>query len=179
MFLLQTISLLLPILVAGVFFVVAIKYKLCLALNRPIDNGVQFNSQPLFGKNKTWRGVAFYIVGSIGVCFLLWLGFHQGYTWVHPIFGHNPILVGFLYGASYSMGELINSFIKRRLGIRPGEDTGVLQQTIDTVDGMLLTIIVLSVVYGANWLQLLLVLIMGTSLHIAIDVAMKRRCLKK
>jgi len=179
MFLLQTISLLLPIMVAGVSFVVAIKYKLFLFLNRPIDNGVKLNNKPFFGKNKTWRGVTFYIGGSIITCILLWLGVSHGYTWVHPIFGHNPVVLGLLYGTSYSAGELVNSFIKRRLGIRPGEETSILQRAIDTIDGILLAIIILSVVYGANWLQLILVLAIGASLHLSVDIVTRKLCLKK
>lgn len=179
MFFLQTLSLLLPILVAGVLLIIAIKHKKLLQLNCPVDRNVKFLGQPLFGKNKTWRGILIYVVVSIIVCFLLWLGTQQYFAWIHPIFKHNPIIVGLLYGGSYSIGELINSFIKRRLKIPAGQSTGNLQYAFDVIDGMIATIIVLSIVYGANILQLVLILFIGTTLHLTTDIFMRRHRLKR
>lgn len=179
MFFLQTLSLLLPILVAGVFLIYTIKRKLFKPLCVPIDGGKKFQGRPIFGSNKTWRGIVIYVIGSIVVCCILWLGTRNDLTWIHPIFSNNPIILGILYGVSYSCGELINSFIKRRLRIRPGHSSNMVQYFFDTVDGIVLTILVLSIVYGANWLQLLLVLLIGIVVHLSTDWVMKKHRLKK
>lgn len=179
MFFLQTLTLLLPILASGVFLIIVIKYKFFPRLSRPVDNGIKFRGRPLFGSNKTWRGILIYIIGSIIICCALWLGINRGFVWVHSIFGNNPFVLGSIFGISYSMGELVNSFVKRRLRIRPGKSTGFIQHVFDTIDGILFTIITLSILYGANWGQLILVLFLGTLIHLSTDFVMKKHKLKK
>jgi CDP-2,3-bis-(O-geranylgeranyl)-sn-glycerol synthase len=68
----------------------------------PIDGGHHFIDQrPLLGKAKTWRGVvaAILATGIVAIIF--------GYPW----------LVGILVAVLAIIGDLLASFIKRRLGI--------------------------------------------------------------
>ena len=70
--------------------------------NRPVDGGRLWrDGRPIFGPSKTWRGL---LSGTI-VC----LGFS---AWVG---------LGWLFGALFGLvaltGDLISSFIKRRLGL--------------------------------------------------------------
>lgn len=73
----------------------------------------------LFGANKTWRGfVVVPLLTALGALLLLpgelLLGENApiGIAWLLP--------AGFLAGLGYMLGELPNSFFKRRLGIAPG-----------------------------------------------------------
>jgi hypothetical protein len=177
MFLAQTFSLILPILIPGLAFIAIIKKRLFSALNRPIDNGLKINHRPLLGPNKTWRGPAVYTIGAILVCLILHT--HSNLPYIHPIFATSPIPLGIIYGVSYNLGELINSFIKRRLNIPSGRTNTTLQKLLDASDGVLTSSLALSLIYGAIPLQLLLVIITATAIHLSADSLMKKLSLKK
>lgn len=99
---------LIPLLLSNLLHMGVVKTKRLQALAVPI-------SDKWLGANKTWRGVWVMIVCNACFTFLLWL--------VYPHFTTSPFLsfaIGGLLGWSYLMGELPNSFIKRRIGIAPG-----------------------------------------------------------
>lgn len=100
------------LLVARILFLLAlangapvmVKKLLGDASARPIDGGLTFvDGQPLFGPSKTIRGVVFSIIAT---------------TLAAPLAG-----VGFATGAIVSTaamaGDLVSSFVKRRLRIPP------------------------------------------------------------
>ena len=68
----------------------------------PVDMGKRFfDSRPLFGRAKTWRGLISSILLTTLVAYLL------GYEWMMGI-----------WVAVYAMlGDLFSSFIKRRIGL--------------------------------------------------------------
>ena len=85
-----------------------LRYDLLTPLKRPISNR-------LFGSNKTWRGALVMFTGVLlatGVVWELMPDSIQDESW---------LVVGALIGAGTVLGELPNSFLKRRLGIGPGE----------------------------------------------------------
>jgi CDP-archaeol synthase len=85
-----------------------LRFDLLKPLKRPISNR-------LFGKNKTWRGAVVMFTGVLlatGVVWDLMPDGLQDESWV---------LVGALIGLGTVAGELPNSYLKRRLGIAPGE----------------------------------------------------------
>jgi hypothetical protein len=85
-----------------------LRFDLLKPLKRPISNH-------LFGKNKTWRGAVVMFTGVLlatGVVWDLMPDGLQDESWV---------LVGALIGLGTVAGELPNSYLKRRLGIAPGE----------------------------------------------------------
>ena len=85
-----------------------LRYDLLKPLKRPI-------SDRLFGSNKTWRGAIVMFTGVLlatGVLWDLMPDSIQDESW---------LLVGALIGLGTVAGELPNSFLKRRLGIAPGE----------------------------------------------------------
>jgi hypothetical protein len=83
-----------------------LKYDLLKRLKRPI-------STQLFGSNKTWRGALVMFMGVFLATGVFWpLMPEELDSW---------LLAGALIGAGTVLGELPNSFLKRRLGIGPGE----------------------------------------------------------
>jgi CDP-2,3-bis-(O-geranylgeranyl)-sn-glycerol synthase len=86
----------------------------------PIDSGKTLNGREIFGKNKTWRGLVVGVITGIlvaGVQALLFFNsdFFKNNTVID--YGRvNFILVGALMGGGALLGDLIESFIKRRLG---------------------------------------------------------------
>jgi len=75
-------------------------------------------SSRLFGGNKTYRGIACVAAGTA-----------VGFGVIRPgllaaIHASDLLRVGFAVGAAAMIAELPNSFLKRRLGIAPGTQTG-------------------------------------------------------
>jgi CDP-diglyceride synthetase len=121
---LQLLWLALPVIVAGVVHLLVLKLDLLPALRKmPIDGGATFRGRRLFGDNKTWRGAVVTIASTTVTAWLL--------AELHSCCWHLPSLVpfaethavawGLLLGIGYIVGELPNSFVKRQIGIGPGE----------------------------------------------------------
>lgn len=100
----------------------------------PIDGGRRLGEEFIFGSTKTWRGVISGIIGGlltglgqwiIFVCVTDGAGFIflTDYTFV---FG---ILLGGLMGLGEGFGDLVKSFIKRRLGMKSSAHSFGLDQT--------------------------------------------------
>ena len=107
---------------------VCIKFNWLTPLSRPIDRGRKFLGRRIFGANKTYRGVVAVGLGTA-------LGFLLQAALLHrfPLFRgielfdyttRKALWLGFAVGAAAMLSELPNSFIKRRLGISPGEAVG-------------------------------------------------------
>jgi hypothetical protein len=87
-----------------------LRFELLKPLKRPIDGG-----RGWFGANKTWRGALVMFTGVLlatGVVWELMPDALRDESW---------LLVGALIGAGTVLGELPNSYLKRRLGIAPGQ----------------------------------------------------------
>jgi len=81
-------------------------FKLFPSLNAPVDFGIKFkDGRRLFGKNKTWRGfIGGILIGSL-TGFLPYISF----------------LSAFLLSLGTLTGDLVTSFTKRRLKLKPGQ----------------------------------------------------------
>ena len=77
---------------------------------KPLDGGKKFvDGKPIFGKNKTLRGfISGLIIGTI-------VGFAE-----YALFKY-PMAFGFITALGALIGDLFESFIKRRLGKKSGE----------------------------------------------------------
>jgi CDP-2,3-bis-(O-geranylgeranyl)-sn-glycerol synthase len=83
------------------------------SLAYPLDGGVKLiDGHPLFGSAKTWRGVAVAIFAT-PICALL-IG--QEFT------------IGLVVGVTAMAGDLLSSFLKRRLGLAPSSRATGLDQ---------------------------------------------------
>ena len=91
----------------------------------PIDSGKTLNGREIFGKNKTWRGLVVGVITGIfvaGVQAALFFktDFFRNNTVVD--YGRiNFVLIGALMGGGALLGDLAESFIKRRLGKPSGK----------------------------------------------------------
>jgi CDP-2,3-bis-(O-geranylgeranyl)-sn-glycerol synthase len=99
------------------------KYDLFRWLKRPIDAGGTFRGRRIFGESKTWRGVAIALVGSVlaVACQKYVVGDAAAAFAVLDYTRVNPVILGSVIGVAAMAGELPNSFVKRQLGIAPGE----------------------------------------------------------
>ena len=120
---LQVLYLMLPAVAANTAPIIA--KKLQPSFDAPVDGGAKLRNKPLLGKNKTWRGVIAGIITFMVIVII------QKFLYAIPFFSKlslldyqsaNILLMGLVVGAGVIIGDLVQSFIKRRLGIAPGED---------------------------------------------------------
>ncbi|MEM3824439.1 MAG: CDP-2,3-bis-(O-geranylgeranyl)-sn-glycerol synthase [Candidatus Bathyarchaeia archaeon] len=99
----------------------------------PIDLDKKFfDGKPIFGKNKTYRGFfSGLLVGIlVGLMESLFFSYH--------------LLFGFLLSLGALFGDLVGAFLKRRLGLAPGELLPIVDQ-IDFVVGAIVFAIPISI----------------------------------
>jgi len=110
-----------PLFVGLVFHGLCIRYGWLRMLAVSIDRGARFRGRPVFGPNKTWRGVVAVALGAAGGYCLqaAWPQLQAPGLRTFSIPGLAAL--GFAVGAAAMVGELGNSFLKRQLDIAPGE----------------------------------------------------------
>jgi len=96
---------LVPLIITSTFHMVVVKKKWLAVFEIPIW-------RTGFGENKTWRAV-FFVPLANGLC--LWT-----ISVVCSLPPAYPFLLGYALGLSYLLFELPNSFLKRKVGIKPG-----------------------------------------------------------
>jgi len=126
---------------------------------RPIDaNRTFIDGKPILGSHKTVRGFfAGLIVGTL-------VSFVQ--NTVYPLYQSNPLL-GFALSLGALIGDLFDSFIKRRLGFPPGASFPILDQ-LDFVIGALLFSLMVSPLPPLN--LILIIIIITPPIHLLTNV---------
>jgi len=119
----------------------------------PMDFGRTFlDEKPIFGSHKTFRGFfAGLIVGTL-------VGFVQNAAF------HFSALLGFALSLGALIGDLFDSFIKRRLGFPPGSSFPIADQ-LDFVVGAILFSLMVSPLPPLH--IILIVLILTPPIHLA------------
>lgn len=93
---------------------------------RPLDGGKLFlDGKPIFGENKTFKGF------FSGLAFGAAVGFIENILFNFPIFFSLVLPLGAL------IGDLTGAFVKRRLGIAPGDSLPIVDQ-VDFIVGAIL-----------------------------------------
>jgi len=162
-FILKCFYLLLPAYFANMAPVIVKKINL---FAYPIDFNKQINNKPVLGKNKTFRGFAFGVTFALVVTYLQFLLYKLEF-FKNISFNNyqNWLLFGFLMGFGALTGDLIKSFFKRRLGIKPGARFVPFDQ-IDFVIGALVFIMP---VFNLTLNIFLVSLLLSFVLHITIN----------
>lgn len=174
-------TLLVPI-IAGIINSIFCKSNLFLNLKVPIDRGKKLkDSKRLFGDNKTIKGFLGYIVFNIIVSIILGVIFNiakiNNYNFFYT-YNDNTILfnlyIGFLLGLFYALFELPNSFIKRRIDIKPGKNpTGKFKLffiILDQADSVFGVALVVWMFYPLGIKLYLLYIALGVVTHLLINM---------
>ena len=134
----------------------------------PLDLGRAIRGRRVFGANKTFRGLAVMVGGTAGWALVIFPRWPPGPD-------RSPLAwagVGASLGLAYIVAELPNSFVKRRLGIAPGQEASVLQRFIDEADSVIgVTLAAAALLPLSGWDAVVLV-VSGTALHLLVDVAL-------
>jgi len=142
LFLLSCLYFALPAYVANMTPPLAKKAGILKWLEKPVDFGKVYGGAPLLGAHKTWRGVILGIlVGMIVIYFQRYL-YRFSFFQEISFFDYrevNIFLFAFLFSFGAVFGDLLFSFFKRRLGMRPGQRWLPFDQT-DYIIGLFLII---------------------------------------
>ena len=147
----------------------------------PLDGGRALGGRPILGAHKTLRGFM-VMVPATAAAFTLLAALATAGPGV-PAFGLWPLapaqygLLGAWTALGFMGGELPNSFVKRRLGVPPGEAAAgrrlravlLVADRFDSSAGMLLA---LSAVVPVSWGIGLFVLLAGPLMHAAFSAAL-------
>ena len=89
-------------------------------LKAPLDFGRTIGGRRIFGDNKTWRGAIFMVPGPALAALALtrWPAYRDALP--DDVADAPALLWGALVGLGVVVGELPNSFLKRRMDIAPG-----------------------------------------------------------
>ncbi|MGK0443655.1 MAG: CDP-diacylglycerol--serine O-phosphatidyltransferase [Bermanella sp.] len=114
-FILLALYLQIPVVIGGVLHMMVVTRNDFSFLAKPIHT-------QWFGANKTWRGViAVPVLTSFGGLCLYPLAWMSEWLFGHALLSGNFLWLGFVAGVGYILGELPNSFVKRRMGIQAGQ----------------------------------------------------------
>ena len=129
---------------------------------KPMDFGKKFvDGKPFLGSHKTFRGfLAGIIVGTL-------VGAAQTVIFEQFLFQYSPqfeysILLGFVLSLGALTGDLIESFIKRRLNRSPGSSLPV----ADQIDFILGAFLFSSAVSSPSMVSALIILLITIPIHL-------------
>lgn len=182
----------LPVVLAGISNMVYVNLPVHEGLGAPMDGGRRWrDGGRILGDNKTWKGFLGMIVFTA-----LWLGLFEVLAkTLEPVAGVAPFpfrewsfpLNGWLFGAWWGLGyvlfELPNSFVKRRLGIAPGQNASGLRGfafgLVDQADSVVGCTLFLLAFYHPGWGTALMIVVVGTLVHYLTNVGLYVARLKK
>ncbi len=130
----------------------------------PIDFNRQLGGKPIFGKNKTFRGLFFGVLFAIVIAYLQYL-LRDTFSSLALVDYSNWLVLGFLMGLGAVLGDLSESFVKRRLGYQSGKPFVPFDQT-DFVIG---AVILVSFFVSLSLEKILIILGLSFILHIVVN----------
>jgi len=168
----------LPLLLTNLFHhFIVIRYQLFSQLARPIDFGKFFLGKPILGKNKTFRGLIVLTFGNGLFMFLVSL-FIPGFSLALQV-----CFFGMILGFGYALGELPNSFAKRRIGIKEScsskDSAKIFFFLMDHFDSVLVSTIALSLIYHVSGQLFIALVLVGGTIHFIVDLILRRVGYKK
>lgn len=180
-----------PVILGGVANMVFTKTPLYKNHRAPMDGGKLWrDGKRILGDNKTWIGFS-SMVALTAASQVAWGKYCavQGLNALHDIYrvrentpGLN-LVSGTLYGLAYAACELPNSFIKRRLDIRPGKTergaAGRAFFVVDQIDSLLGVVLVLKAFSGISWARYLQYICLGAGTHVGVNFALYKLHIRK
>lgn len=156
--------------VAGVCQALWLGSPIARRMSWPLDGGAMWRGRRLLGDHKTVRGfvvmvpataIAFGVLGGL---------FANGALDIWPLPPVAYVWLGAWAGVGFMLGELPNSFLKRRLAIPPGQSaSGAISRPIfavvDRLDSPVGLLLALALVVPVPWQTWLYVLGVGSLVH--------------
>lgn len=180
-----------PSIISGILNMIWCKNNSFNIPNIPMDMNKNFiDGKRIFGNNKTWKGFFGYLVFNIVFSIIIGILCNalnlNDYNFFY-INNRNTIIINFiiglLLGLAYSLFELPNSFLKRRLEIEPGKTTKGIKKIffifLDQADSIFGTFLVVSMFYKLTIIQYIFYVLLGAFTHIIINMLLYLAKLRK
>lgn len=134
----------------------------------PVDMGKKIGKKRIFGDNKTIRGVIFGILFSLVFIYVQFLLYRYPSFRALSFFDYSAkwLPAGLLFGSGVMIGDLVNSFIKRMVGLRPGKSFIPFDQINAAIGGL----IFISLIYLPPPLTFITIIILSFCLHITFNL---------
>ena len=177
---LKTLYIASPVIFAALLHGIVMKFELMPWLKKPMDMGATLRGKPLFGPNKTWRGLIISTIGTVVFSYFIRALYLSSQTFkgisIVDFDQVDPLYFGLALGIGMILGELPNSFIKRQMGIGAGKQgsgfSGMLFGIFDQIDLLLgiwfLLLFVPGFSVAKNWDILLFSIIFALAFHFII-----------
>ena len=150
----------------------------------PIDNGRLYkDGKRIFGDNKTYVGMISMVIITAFIQLIIGLVLRATGTELYcDLYNNYPnvipynLFAGALFGITYMICELPNSFLKRRCDIESGGTTKVSGRKkyafflLDQFDSIIGVILVLKILSGITWGQYLIYVLVGGFTHVAVNL---------
>ena len=166
----QALFLFLPGYIANMMPVLFWRSKFLELLRQSIDGGLRFNREPLFGPHKTYAGFVMAVAGGLLTILLqAWLyATVPTLRWIFlfPYTLPGVLWWGFLLGFGALFGDLVKSFIKRRLHIKSGGVFFPFDQLDFVVGGLGFG----SSYFIPSWTHIWILLLLTPLLHFMVNV---------
>lgn len=182
---------LLPAILAGILNMIFCKAKVLKSFYLPIDQGKNYiDGKRIFGDNKTIKGLFGYIVINaiiyiiFGYIYQIFNINHYNYFYInyYNTFYYN-FLIGLLLGFAYALFELPNSFIKRRLDIKPGKTSNGVKKYffifLDQADSIIGMTFVILLFYDLSFNTFISFVLLGALTHILFNILLYYLKLRK
>lgn len=180
-----------PTILAGIFNMIWCKLDVLRFTKVPVDGGRNFtDGRRIFGDNKTWKG----IIGYVGLNLIFAVAWGEvcraagleNWNFFYVEHVNSPaynVLVGILLGLAYSLFELPNSFLKRRLDITPGKTVSGVRKFffvfLDQADSVFGCALVVWLFYDLGIGRYLLFVLVGAGTHILLNMMLYFMKLRK
>lgn len=155
MLILEILVFAIPITLAAILHMVAVRFNLFASLKIPLDYGKTYKGKRIFGDSKTYRGVVLMMLLSILGVYILQLlcSIFEDVNSLNIMrFNQYPgFFYGTLFGLGYTLAELPNSFFKRRKGIPEGKSGSVLNIILDQFDSVVGCMLLLFPFTNMSW----------------------------
>lgn len=182
---------LMPAILAGIINMMWCKSKILKKVQIPIDAGKEFiDGKRIFGNNKTWKGMFGYILFNT-IFAIIWgivcnYANLNSYNFFYINYENTVMyntLIGILLGVAYSLFELPNSFIKRRIGIEEGKTTSGIKKIffifLDQADSVFGCCLVICFFYNMTVGFYFLYVLVGAITHILFNILLYFMKLRK
>jgi len=132
-------------------------------LDYPIDFNKKLNKKPILGSHKTFRGLFFGVLaGLIIACIQYLLKDYSFFSNISLLDYSNWLLIGLLLSFGALAGDIVKSFVKRQLNIKPGKSF----IPWDQIDYTLGSLVFISIIYIPSIEIIITAIIINFLLHI-------------
>ncbi len=131
----------------------------------PIDFGVEIKGKPLFGRHKTIGGFLFGVIIALAAGYLQFLLYSRLKNICFVDYRDLWLDISLLMGLGAMTGDLVKSFIKRRLNLKPGKPW----YPFDGLDFVVGALIFVYPVYFPGWLNIIFIFSISLIGHVLVN----------